>query len=279
VSALEYSDDALNALDAFMECDHILFVEGDDDVLFWRTVFEKCSNLTVDIRPVGGVNELQPYVDKVKGGDLTCLVAQDSDYTRYVPGFVRHPRVLYTFGYSIENTIYKSDLISSVIGFWSKKDIDCLKDVDSWLGRFSDLVGPLFHLDFVNFRKGLEIDVGAGHCQKFMMSRTSEEIDHLSLNQHLERLHMDHGIVCTDDDYKLIESVPVVLLMRGHFLQSAVLRFVNKKIRDFGRKASVSVDALYAHALHYFQNGFSWRSVEGRYYARQIRNINQLTQE
>ncbi|MDF3135351.1 DUF4435 domain-containing protein [Pseudomonas extremaustralis] len=274
MSALEYSNDALNALDAFMECDHILFVEGDDDVLFWRTVFEKCSDLTVDIRPVGGVNELQPYVNKVKCGDLSCLVAQDSDYTRYVPGFVRHPRVLYTFGYSIENTIYKSDLISSVIGLWSKRNINCLKDVDEWLERFSRVVGPLFYLDFVNYKKGLEVDVGAGHCQKFMASRTSEEIDYLILQQHLEMLHLEHGIVCSDEEYELIKNVPVILLMRGHFLQSAVLRFVNKKIKEFGRKASVSVDALYAHALHYFQNGFSWKSVEGRYYARQIRNIS-----
>ncbi|MGY2409579.1 DUF4435 domain-containing protein [Pseudomonas pergaminensis] len=274
MSALEYSDEALNALDVFLECDHILFVEGDDDVLFWRTVFEKNSNLSVDIRPVGGVNELKPYVDKVKAGELSCLVAQDSDYTRYVSGFVPHPRVLHTYGYSIENTLYKPELISSVIGLWAKKDISCVEEVKEWLSNFTLLSAPLFYLDFINYKKELKIDTGAGHCQKFMLGRLSEQLDVAKLCEHVEGIRAAHGVIYSEADVQAIVKVPVVVLMRGHFLQSAVLRFINRKIKAFGRNASVSVDALYAHAIHYFQNGFSWKSPEGKHYIKEVSKIS-----
>ncbi|NNA66184.1 DUF4435 domain-containing protein [Pseudomonas gessardii] len=274
MSALEYSDDAVNALDAFLECDHVLFVEGDDDVLFWSTVFEKCSKLTVDIRPVGGVNELKPYVEKIKSGELLCLVAQDADYTRYVSSFSPHPRILYTYGYSIENTLYKSELISTVIGLWTKKDASCVREVNEWLSILSRISAPLFYLDFVNYKKELKIDTGAGHCQQFMLSRLSEEIDVAKLTDHLALIHERHGVVYTDRDINEIKKVPLVVLMRGHFLQSAVLRFVNKKIKAIRRNSSVSADALYAHAIHHFQSGFPWRGEEGKYYSRQISDIS-----
>ncbi len=274
MSALEYSDDAVNALDAFLECDHILFVEGDDDVLFWSTVFEKCSKLTVDIRPVGGVNELKPYVEKVKSGELSCLVAQDADYTRYVAGFSHHPRVLYTYGYSIENTLYKSELISAVVGYWSKRDINCAIEVSEWLQNLSKVTAPLFYLDFLNFKKELKIDTGAGHCQQFMLSRLSEEIDVVKLNEHIALINNEHGLDYCERDVAEVARIPLVILMRGHFLQSAVLRFVNKKIKAIRRNASVSADALYAHAIHHFQSGFSWKCEEGKYYSRQIAAIS-----
>jgi len=274
MQALEYSDEAINALDAFLECDYILFVEGDDDVLFWSTVFCKCSDLSIDIRPVGGVNELKPYVDKVKAGELDCLVAKDADYTKHENCFLPHPRVLYTYGYSIENTLYKPELISSVIGLWSKRNVDCLREVNDWLMRFATATKPLFYLDYINYINNLELDTGAGHCQQFMQGRYSEEVDEIKLNEHVGLLRETHGISYVADELTPVIDIPVPLLMRGHFLQSAVLRFVNRKVKEFGRKANVSADALYAHAIHHLQNAFCWEDEEGVYYSKQVRSIN-----
>lgn len=274
MKALEYSNDALNALDMFLECDHILFVEGDDDVLFWKVVFDKCSGLKVDIRPVGGVKELQPYVEKVISGDLTCLVAQDSDYVRHTEGFTKHSRVLHTYGYSIENTLYARELISFVVDLWSKQSIACIDEVDEWLHGLCVKTEPLFKLDFVNYKYKLEIDTGAGHCQKFMKGRSSDEIDLNILNEHMASIGKRHGANCLGRDSSEIAGIPVLLIMRGHFLQSAVLRFVNRKIKSLGRKANVSADSLYAHAIHFFQAGFLWDSEEGEYYSNQVLQVS-----
>ncbi|PUA46936.1 hypothetical protein C5U62_02865 [Pseudomonas protegens] len=268
-ATLDYSDEATNTLDAFMECDYILFVEGDDDVLFWNTVITRCSKLNVDIRPVGGVNELKPYVEKVRNGVLDCVVAQDADYSVHI-GEKRHSRVLYTYGYSIENTLYNPELVTSLLGVWSKKQIDASSEVSKWLEDLVNSCTPLFYLDFLNAKKKLEIDTGAGHCQRFMVSKNSEKFDRQKVSSHVERISKQHALSLSSDELSCVKNVPILVLMRGHFLQSAVLRYINCQLKLMGRKTSVSGDALYAHAIQYLQNCFDWSSTEGQYYSKQI---------
>lgn len=270
--SLDYSDEATNTLDAFMECDFILFVEGDDDVLFWSTIITQCSNLNVDIRPVGGVNELKPYVEKIKDGKLSCVVAKDADYDSY-NGELRHARVMYTFGYSIENTLYSSPLIANILRVWSKSQVDTSEKIESWLAELADSCAPLFYLDFLNAQRKLEIDTGAGHCQRFMMNKKSEQFDREKVLNHVEQLAERHALSLSTDELSCIKHVPILLLMRGHFLQSAILRYINSQLKSLGKKASVSGDALYAHAIQYFQTCFDWSSEEGEHYSKQISTL------
>lgn len=270
---LEYSDDATNTLDAFLECDYVMFVEGDDDVLFWDTVFRLNSDLIIEFRPVGGVNELRPIIDKVENGDLDCLVAKDADYTRHVEGRLHHNRILHTFGYAIENTLYSAECASSVIRLWSRKDIDCTNDAREWLNNLALVTRPLFLLDFHNAKNTLEIDVGAGNCQRFMESKTSDVVCQQKVSEHIADIKRRHQIDDNDIELEPPTVDSTIHFMRGHFLQSAILRYINKRLKENGRKATVSLDALYAHAIQFLSSSFEWNSIEGRHYQTEVQKI------
>lgn len=270
MSLFDYSDDAINALTLFLGCDQILYVEGDDDVLFWEAVFGHYSDLKLDIRPAGGVNELQPYVDKVLGGELNCFVARDSDYGRVCGALKDHPRLIYTYGYSIENTLYSPGLIAEIVYFWSKRNGDYLTNTISWLEYFCNKTRRLLELDIKNFKDGLSIDTGAGHCQQFMMGRSSDMIDEDKLNYHVDRIIAANDIVYNDDDYRAPEDISLIYLLRGHFLQSAILKYINKVVKSVGRNTSISQDALYAHAIQFLKGNFPVPKQEGDFYQAQI---------
>lgn len=272
MSVLEYSNEAVNALNIFMRSDFVLFVEGDDDVLFWGALFAGCTNnVKLDIRPVGGVNDLDKYVGEVVAGNLTCLVARDSDYARIIGRLPEHPKVLYTYGYSIENTLYSAGLIAEVIYLWSRNDGNHFDTVVEWLEGFINGVRPLFVCDILNFMHDLSVDTGAGHCQRFMAGKYSEIVDAEKVLEHVKTLAIAHeGLAVKVDDLLPEEHVSVARIIRGHFLQSGVLRYINRKLKLLGRNTSVSQDALYAHAIQYLKTGFSWDDEEGAYYKDKI---------
>ncbi|WP_367256200.1 DUF4435 domain-containing protein [Pseudomonas sp. stari2] len=272
MSMLEYSSEAINALSIFMRSDFVLFVEGDDDVLFWETMFSECaSNITLDIRPVGGVNDLDRYVNGVVAGNLQCLVARDSDYARIVGRLPEHPKILYTYGYSIENTLYSAGLIAEVIYLWSRKGVDHYSTVVEWLEGFVSGVRPLFVCDILNFMHNLSVDTGAGHCQKFMAGKYSEVVDAQKVLDHVRDLAASHaGLALESNDILPVEHISLARVIRGHFLQSGVLRYINRKLKSLGRNTSVSQDALYAHAIQYLRTGFSWEDEEGEFYRSKI---------
>jgi len=272
MSVLEYSNEAINTLSIFMRSDFILFVEGDDDVLFWGALFSECAtNIKLDIRSVGGVNDLDKYVDGVVAGNLQCLVARDSDYARIVGRLPQHPKVLYTYGYSIENTLYSAGLIAEVIYLWSRKGDDHYTTVIEWLEGFINGVRPLFICDILNFMHGLSVDTGAGHCQRFMVGKHSDIVDAEKVLEHVQMLAASHnGFTQGIDDLLPAENISVARIIRGHFLQSGVLRYINRTLKTLGRNSSVSQDALYAHAIQYLKTGFSWEDEEGAFYKNQI---------
>lgn len=277
MSMLDYSADAINTLNVFMRADFVLFVEGEDDVLFWETIFLECKKgVVLDIRSVGGVNDLDKYVEGVMAGDLNCLVARDSDYARIVGRLPVHPKLLYTYGYSIENTLYSTGLIAEIIYLWSRKGEDHFANVVEWLEGFINGVRPLFVYDILNFMHDLCVDTGAGHCQRFMIGKHSEIVDAQKVLDHVQMLAAsNNGFGQGDDNILPVQHASVAKVIRGHFLQSGVLRFINRKLKSLGRNTSVSQDALYAHAIQYLKTGFSWDEEEGVYYREQImRAIN-----
>lgn len=270
MSLFDYSDDAINTLTLFLGCDQILYVEGDDDVLFWEAVFSHCSDLKLDIRPAGGVNELQPYIDKVVAGDLSCFVAQDSDYGRICGSQKNHPRIIYTYGYSIENTLYSPNLIAEIVCLWSKRNGDYLTDIISWLDNLCSKTSKLFELDVKNFKDDLSIDTGAGHCQQFMLGRTSEVVDQEKINSHVDELIAANDVTFNDSDFRAPQDISLAYILRGHFLQSAVLKYINRTVKAVGRNTNISQDSLYAHAIHFLRVSFTMHEQEGNYYKAQI---------
>ena len=68
----EYSTEALNVLRYFHDSEIIIFVEGDDDILFWDVISNKAGLLGVKIESAGGKNELLKKIDKIWLLAISC---------------------------------------------------------------------------------------------------------------------------------------------------------------------------------------------------------------
>ncbi len=148
---LSYSDDALNVISAFYDADKLLYVEGDDDVVFWELVLEQFEIRTFKVQSVGGIEELKKYIDKVASGAIDANVARDADFS-YIQKPPQLHQVIYTYGHSIENTLFTTGTICSIIrayGRMTRRLID-EGECETWMNEFHSAFEQLVTYDAAN---------------------------------------------------------------------------------------------------------------------------------
>src|ERR1051326_5308482 len=131
--SLLHTSAGLSNLHIFVGVDAIVFVEGgssqsveqvlagrfeskSDDVGFWQYCFSELEpNLRVQFRAVGSKPTLVTIAQGVASGLVTSVyVAMDRDFDNHLGHMIRAPRVLYTFGYSWENDVWKREVLEEV---------------------------------------------------------------------------------------------------------------------------------------------------------------------
>jgi len=88
---LFYSDEALNVKSAFYRANSMVFVEGDDDVLFWHEVFLKIPEASVEVESAGGSDQIDQYITKILSGELQAIAARDSDFLPHMADIENDP--------------------------------------------------------------------------------------------------------------------------------------------------------------------------------------------
>jgi hypothetical protein len=123
----------LSNLHVFLNVDAIVFVEGgvsrtlhevqsgefdneSDDIPFWQKCFAELGpRLTLQFRAVGSKPTLIAIAQQVADGVVTGVyVAMDRDFDPLLGLAITAPRVLYTFGYSWENDVWRQAVIEEV---------------------------------------------------------------------------------------------------------------------------------------------------------------------
>lgn len=268
MSDFEYSTDALNTKSLFYRSQIIIYVEGDDDVMFWSTIFSTVPDFKFHIEPLGGSNELDVYIEKIQSGELDAIAARDSDYLTHTKGKANHERILYTYGYSIENTLYTAESIHALAKLWCK-DISLERAVcDEWLESFGNGIRCLLTLDIANAAAGSGLQVLRDNCSQFMLSKTSPHLCPERINRKAEEIRK---ILPTEVLANVVEMIDIsasdiAIAIRGHFLASAVSRFISKRAQVLGRKVAVSNDALYVTAIAQFDKNINATNAHHRHY-------------
>lgn len=270
MSDFEYSTDALNAKSIFYRARIIIYVEGDDDVLFWSAIFSTVPNFEFHIEPLGGSNELDTYIEKIQSGELHAIAARDSDYLTHTKGKANHDRILYTYGYSIENTLYTAESIHALAKLWCK-DISLERSVcNEWLESFGDGIRSLLTLDIANAKTGLGLHVLRDNCSQFMQSKTSQHLCHERIALKIGEIRKLLPAEVLANVNELIDGTApdIVVAIRGHFLASAVSRFITKRAQVLGRKVAVSNDALYVTAIAQFEKSINAANAHHVHYVK-----------
>lgn len=225
-----YSTEALNCLKKFTKSNLTVFVEDDPDIAFWKDLFDIINVLQVDFKPVGGKNNLNPYIKKIINEDAKIHIAMDNDHSPFTNEINSHKRIIKTYGYSIENTQYCPIIIDNIINKCiTNPPRNLIKDIKNWYEIEIKKLIPLLIFDITNSieKKGIKClpdscdSLIAKNIKKpsFSKNKIKEQIQKFQKKFQKNELNKSRTLVLKDKrEYRF--------LIKGHFLT----RFVQKYI-------------------------------------------------
>lgn len=267
---LEYSTDALNVRHAFFGAKTIVYVEGDDDVLFWHEIFSKVADADFEIESVGGSPYLDKYIQQITAGQLHALAARDADFLPHLGLCATNPKVVYTRGYSIENSLYVGESVAYLARLWCKTTRVTQTECERWLTQLAREFAPLVHLDVANATSKSGVPTVGDNCSRFMTSGSSANPCPRKIANHLTQIKSKIPQTALDAALTVVGHKPteILLFLRGHFLASAIHKFIVSRATALGRKINLSADSLYAAAIAHFGNSLGEKHPHQAHYLK-----------
>ncbi|HEY4467381.1 MAG TPA: DUF4435 domain-containing protein [Klebsiella sp.] len=276
-NSLTWSDAAENVISMFYDADIMVYVEGEDDIGFWEIIFKKTGRLNVEVQDVGGCEALVPYIERVISGQINAIVARDTDLNYFSSSMATHPNIIYTRGYSIENSILNEKVISRILknlGRYSAKNIRSI-EIKTWLSELYQKTENLIALDIYNQINQRGQSIVGDSCDRFMQSKTSYITCSNKINAYIQNLPEDFRSVglIQKKELQFPNGTSITSWLRGHFLFSAALRFITNYLSKNERKASISKDSFYSNMITAFELYFTEEHEDFIYYNEKIRLI------
>lgn len=259
MSSVEYSSDAVNVLNKFHRCQVLIYVEGDDDKLFWDVILKKFGIKNYKIEPKDGCDELDKYISRLISEDLNIYIARDSDYIDIVGNFPQHKRLIKTYGYSIENTLFDPSSVAEIARLWVKGNEVDEQEIYESIDNLLSTLKPMLALDIANYKYDLFVNVLGDNCTWYMKSQSCADIDSKKVEAHYRKIvdkfteeQIDYVTnIINESDFELFEVV------RGHFLQSIIIKLISMCVANNGYTQKLSHDALYTNAIQQLKIMFS----------------------
>jgi hypothetical protein len=269
VRDLEYSADALNAKNAFYRAKTMIYVEGDDDVIFWEEVFSHIPDFAFEIESVGGSPELDKHIKNIEAGSLDAIAARDADFLRLTNRLPTSPRVVYTHGYAIENSLYTADVLHYMARSWCKSPSVTQAHCAHWLHDLASSFAPLIALDIANAVSNSGVAVLPDNCTRFMTGQTTGKVCPKKIARHATETmpRLPKKAVAAGNTVVAASATAPLEYLRGHLLASAVLKFLLQTATTMGKKINISMDALYAAAIANFSRSLTGTHPHKAYYS------------
>lgn len=256
---LVHSDGAMNVLNQFYEVDKMVYVEGDDDVIFWERVFEKIADFDVEIESVGGKPNLSEYIESITTNNVDYLVAMDSDFDVFL-GETEHANIIRTCGYSIENTLVFEKSIFRIVKNISRLPKKKLSEdlCKKWVEDLSSSLKTLTLLSVINEvgKKGVKVIPNA--ADDLMASKNSFDLCDEKIEKHIQTFSFQAAENELIEIDQMITSLNLCYtdVVKGHFLFSAAMRFIKIQVKQLGKKAAIPTDMLFSNFIEVFDNTF-----------------------
>lgn len=274
-----HSVEAEEVMNEFYSVDVMVYVEGVDDIPFWDLMFDKFSNFSVEIQEVGSCTALVPYIKKINSGKLTtALVACDTDLSAFLnPPLQEHHNVIRTPKYAIENTMITPETIAKAISRISRlcRKTISLEHIDHWLDDFYERCKDLVLYDVHNTKYSHGVGVVGDNASRFMKSKNSCMLCDDKLAAHITLVSNKFSDFDRESTIEEITAKGYELnqLLRGHFLFSAVAKFVNDYSRKKGYKNSISNDALYAVLVSILETTLTEENPDYNFFKERIERV------
>jgi len=253
-NSLLYSTNALNVKSLFFNKRVSVYVEGKEDILFWDKIFCSIYSHNTHIEDTNGIEGLKDYMDKIIDEDAQIIVACDNDHT---PFLKEHkyisPRIVKTYGYSIENTMYCINNINVATKRYSKTRKDFKNDIVNWYQMFCDQCSVLLYYDIANQRFTKKTKVLGDKCSRFLPTNDSPLPSREKITKYIDSIKGEFSDTEIEECVKLVESDKRELrfLIKGHFLTNAVMNIIKQIVkRETGENISINLDSFYSLTIN-----------------------------
>lgn len=251
MSTPNYSAAAIAIRSRFTKTMLHCYVEASEDKIFWKAVISKANPLfNIRFYEVGDCKRVEKIIEKIIQGDKRKMAIRDSDYLEVLNLKIEHPRVIYTFGYSMENSLYNPHNISKAIDHLSSTGGGRVNTTDQWLRKCFTQLKELIILDIADLVLGKGIGVLGDKGNSYL----DNEKDFLLSEQKINRRIAEVEAKFTPEE--LIEYRELVekfrkrkyLIIRGHLMSHLVLNFINREIdrcKPVGKKGKLNHGSIY----------------------------------
>ncbi len=230
-NSLEHSFEGISVLNQFNETSVMLYVEGDDDIPFWKHLFKKYAPKNFcEIEQTHGKKGLEQYKEGIKDGTLhNVMVACDSDYSCISSNTTAsHPLIVTTYGHSIENSMFCKPMLADYIARLSTSTADYQEEVEHWVSVIENDAYRLLLIDILNDQKP---DGQSCKCLTSGFSRYSDGKGKLRQTE-VDKIVNEANQTYSSDDFDNAEaklaslSKPRFKIFQGHFIEGAVNEFI-----------------------------------------------------
>jgi hypothetical protein len=253
-NSLTYATDALNVKSLFYNKEISIYVEGEEDILFWEKIFSSYASINYHIEDTNGYEKLKEYMDKIIKDDARIIIACDCDHSPFaLNNKYDNPRIVRTYGYSIENTMYCVNNINYTVKRYSKSRKDFTNDIIRWYNDFCAHCLNLLYYDIANHRFSKSIKGLGDNCCRFLKSESSPDIAPDKVKKYISKIKNKFDVNEINECIELVrkDNRELRFLIKGHFLDNGIFNFV-KSTAEQELKANVdlSFDGLYASTVN-----------------------------
>jgi hypothetical protein len=229
---------------------YLVFVEGPDDINFWRIFFPKSIHgFQCKIKATEG-GSIQKYLNAAVNNNGKFAVAFDSDYRILSDSTIdyKHPQVVETYMHSIENIMLSPKMLADIIRIKSRQSDYKVENVEAWIDHFNESMYDLMVADCLIQNKKIGIECLGDNCFRFLKNQRAKQPIFCSekVKDFIEKLNLKEEDF-SDQKQKLSKYKPSQHI-KGHFFFSASLCFANhevNRLKEGDKKTHISNEDLY----------------------------------
>jgi hypothetical protein len=217
----------------------IVYVEGSDDKRFWECFFPaQYEGFKIHFKSSGSKQAALKYASELKSTSQT-LIAVDKDHDDLLEMQYNHPRIVYTERYSIENYYFDPKILNALIARQCNKENHDISGAEEWALELSKSFRRLIIYALAASKMGVKRKVFTDKCDAFLVADTYKPNDE-KINKYL--LSFDFPVTLLNEMGKLLDARDPFHEIKGHFLETSVIRFVNHEIdRISGKKVKMKI--------------------------------------
>lgn len=278
MAALDYSDAALNVRAAFFGASRMLYVEGDDDVIFWEAILRAFNKVGYQVESVEGVEELKKKITKIEARQIDSAAAMDADFSGLDSTHLTSADVMVTYGHSIENSLITSASLCELAKVYGRIPSGSISesDFDGWMVDLETSFIDLILYDAANQIHAMGFSILSDNCTRFMVSQKSCSPCARKIGQAVSTHAANSPLHANMINVKSIflgTGNRALDFMRGHFLATAAMKKVNHVMAAKGGSKSVNNDSFTSSLMMGFSSVFDRSHPHYEHYQSEVATL------